>query len=115
MSLPGLDAALSEAAARSVLSGGETPFAAMTVAAQLAQGVATLTRGEVAAPSGAIALAGAVDLPGATADLHVSLRPALPDPPTLGLRLTGPIAAPARTPELAGLALWHTAHDAVPP
>ena len=49
-------------------------------------------------------------LPAATAALRFVLRPAMPDPPVLGLRVAGPLAAPARTPELSDVIRWRAEH-----
>ncbi len=56
------------------------------------------------------AAAGNIDLPAAAAALRFELRPAMPDPPVLGLRVTGPLAAPVRTPELADVTRWRAEH-----
>jgi hypothetical protein len=52
-----------------------------------------------------------VNLPGGSADLRIALRPAMPDPPEIGLRLTGPFDALQRSVELAGIARWRIGRD----
>lgn len=110
VALPGLAADLSDAGARAALSEGVTPFATLAVQAQVAHGVVTLESGALAAPSGSVSLGGSIDLPGAAADLRLALRPATPEPPELALRLTGPLDAMQRTPELSDLIRWRAAH-----
>jgi hypothetical protein len=39
-------------------------------------------------------------------DVRIALQPALPTPPEVAIRLTGPIDRPNRTLELDGLARW---------
>ena len=55
-----------------------------------------------------------VDLPAGTASLHFDLRPAMPDPPALGLRVGGKLAAPERVPELADVIRWRAEHPVLP-
>ncbi len=114
-SLPALAGDVSEATARAALAGGETPFQALSLNATLASGVIAISGGEITAPSGNASLTGTIDLPGAAADLHLTLRPLTPDPPEVGLRLTGKLDAPRRMLELAGLTRWRAAHLAAPP
>ncbi len=108
---------LSEAAIRAGLAGGTTPFDRLDLDAKLDRGQLDLTMLKIEAPSGRIAITGAIDLPNASVALHVAARPTVPDPPEIGLTLTGPLASPVRTPELAGLARWRVARavPAAPP
>jgi hypothetical protein len=115
--LAGIDLAragplLTEDALRAMLAGGATPFEALTLAAHIERGVLRVTDASLAGPAGAIAATGAADLPGGDVDLHLALRPPVADPPTLGLRLSGPWDAPLRVPELADAARWREAHSA---
>ena len=102
----GPDGATLQSAVAGALHHGATPFTALTAAGTLANGLLTLTRGIIAAPSAALRLSGSLDLPGATEDLSVALQPAQDGAPTIGLRLIGPIAHPSRTPALADLTRW---------
>jgi uncharacterized protein involved in outer membrane biogenesis len=95
---------------RAALAGGTTAFDRLTLEASLDHGVATLRDAALAGRTGGIAATGSVDLPAATAALRLQLRPAMPDPPTLGLRLNGPLATPERTPELADVIRWRAEH-----
>ena len=117
--LAGIDLAragplLTDDALRAMLSGGATPFAALKLAAHVERGVLRLNDASLAGAAGSIAATGAIDLPGGDVDLRLVLRPPVADPPTLGLRLSGPWDAPLRVPELADAARWRDAHAADP-
>lgn len=114
LSLAGLAPGAAEAAVRAALEGGETAPARADLALTLARGVAQVTSGHLEGPWGRGELTGMADLPGRAANLHFGLWPAWPDPPQLGLRLTGSLAAPERTLELANLALWRAANAPLP-
>lgn len=103
---PGVTRPKLEAAVRGALGGGSSPFASFDISADVTHGVASLTGGELAASGGSGSFEGSVDLAGGALDLHALLRPAVTDPPLLGLRLTGPAASPRRVVEVAGLAMW---------
>jgi hypothetical protein len=100
---------------QAALRGGATPFDTLDVQAQADKGVVALRQSSFVAPSGTANLTGTVDLTGAAADLRLAIRPAVPDAPELGLRLTGPLDAMRRTPELADVSRWRTARAAVAP
>jgi len=96
------------ALASRALTGGTSPFSTLDLPLLARRGVLS-GEGTLASPDGDARLSGSIDLLGAAADLHVAVRPGLakaPLGPELGLRVIGPAAALARTPELAGLALW---------
>ena len=100
------------AAIGDALSGGTTAFRSLAAELSLSQGVVTIDTGRLDASSGSIGLSGTVGLPEGALDVRATLRPNLPDPPAIGLRLAGPAEAPRRTPELAGLAQWLADHPA---
>ncbi len=87
---------------------GVTPFSELDVSGILANGVVTMTDGTAIAPAARIEASGSLDLPGDAMDLSLSLQPALPGSPAIGLRLIGPASDPSRTPGLAGLTAWLT-------
>jgi hypothetical protein len=101
---------LDDAAVRAALAGGATPFATFGLAAHVERGVLTLHDTALGGPAGTIVATGAIDLPGDAADLHLALHPAVPDAPTLGLRLAGPWDSLGRAPELAEAAAWRASH-----
>jgi hypothetical protein len=109
--LPDLDSAGLTAA----LAGGATRFDTLSFAATIERGVLTLHNTALASPAGAVTADGDIDLPGNTTDLHLQFRPAVADPPQLGLRLTGPWSAPRRLAEIAPVAAWRAAHPPAPP
>jgi uncharacterized protein involved in outer membrane biogenesis len=100
---------LAEADLRRALAGGAMGFDRLAATTQIRDGVVRLQQVDIAAPSGAIGAEGSIDLPRRSIDIRLSLHPAVADPPLLGLRLAGPLDAPVRTPELAGLIPWRAA------
>lgn len=109
LDLPRTGADLLEADVRAALSGGEMRFDRLAIEARIAAGVVVPSAARLTSPDGTVDLSGAIDLPGATADLRLTIRPALPDSPELGLRLGGRLDALTRTPELADLTRWRAA------
>jgi uncharacterized protein involved in outer membrane biogenesis len=103
---PGIDDSTVQAA----LGGGSTRFGRLDVALGLAGGLATLDHARLEGPAGTIEASGTVDLIGAREDLHLVLVPPIADPPRIGLRLSGPVSAPTRTPDLAALIRWRATH-----
>jgi hypothetical protein len=47
-----------------------------------------------------------MDLPRQVLDLGFALRPPVPEAPEIGLRFSGPAAAPQRLPDIAPWARW---------
>ncbi len=93
--------AAAEAGLRQALLGGATAFERLDLAATLEAGRARL--GEVALVAEAFGRAsatGEVDLPRGMLDLRLLARP-VAEAPEVRLRLTGPLQAPRRLPELA--------------
>lgn len=97
---------LPDEAIRAALSGGSMGFDRLDVAARADHGSLRITEAALRAVSGAMGMTGSVDLSGSTADLRLALRPAVPDPPEIGLRLNGPLDALRRIPELAAVVRW---------
>ncbi len=95
-----------EAALRDALAGGSTGFERLELVGSVSNGVLSLHDSGLQGSTGTVDLAGSVGLGAATLDLHAALHPALANPPEIGLRLTGPLAAPHRAPELAGFLRW---------
>jgi hypothetical protein len=101
-----LNAALAPA-----LSGGRCIFDTLHMEAELSAGALALRAALLSGPDGQVTAAGVVGLGGEGMDVRLALRPAIPaggaaDVPEVGLRLTGPAAAPTRTPELSGVLRW---------
>jgi hypothetical protein len=118
--LAGIDLAragpmLSDDGLQAMLAGGTTPFETLTLGARAERGVLRLQDAAMTDPTAGITAEGMIDLPGQNLDLHLALRPPVPDPPTIGLRLSGPWSALQRAPELGDLARWREAHPADPP
>ncbi|WP_338661872.1 AsmA family protein [Pararoseomonas sp. SCSIO 73927] len=111
--LSGLDAAAAgraaaagdEAALRAALASGSTGFATLSLRAALEAGRATLSEGAAGGDGVALTLRGELDLARAALDLTATQKPADPVP-EVGIRLTGPAAAPRRLPELAAWLRW---------
>jgi hypothetical protein len=70
-------------------------------------GQVRLNAGLVTTEAGATAsIAGSADLARSALDLRLGVRPATPEAPELGLRVTGPAAMPHALPETADWARW---------
>ena len=100
-----------DSALTSALANGRTSFSRLDVAASAARGVLDIDRTALSGPSGGAAFSGSVDLSGSIMDLHAAIRPALPDAPEIGLRITGPAEAPKHLPELADVTRWLVQHN----
>ncbi|MGG5810374.1 AsmA family protein [Falsiroseomonas sp. CW058] len=101
------DPAAAEAAVRRALTSGATAFDRLDLEGQAEGGRLRVTEGRATTEGGATAiLAGEVDLPRGSLDLRITVRPAAPDAPEPGLRLTGPAEAPRALPETAAWARW---------
>jgi hypothetical protein len=105
---------LSDAAVAAALGGGATAFDRLHITAHADRGVVTIREGRLSAPSGSVAITGTIDLPDQTIDLRAGLRPAMPDAPEIGVRLSGKPDTVYRTPELADLTRWRAAQTAPP-
>jgi uncharacterized protein involved in outer membrane biogenesis len=101
---------LLDADLRAALAGGTTSFSEFNATAAFRNGAAVLTQAPFTAASGTGTLQGLLDIAGQTAELRLAVRPAVPDPPEIALRLSGPLAAPTRTPELADAQRWRLEH-----
>ena len=97
------DLAAAKSAVIEALGQGATGFDNLTVEASLAHGDLSLDTVQLHGSAGDAVLTGGVNLPTQSLDLRFALRPALPDPPEIAIRLTGPLDHPIRTPELANL------------
>jgi hypothetical protein len=101
------DAEAAEPALRRALTSGATAFDRLELEGRAEDGRLILQSGRITTDGGVTAtLSGEADLPRATLDLRVSARPAVPEAPDLGLRITGPSAAPRPLPETAAWARW---------
>ncbi|MDO9711237.1 AsmA family protein [Paracraurococcus lichenis] len=99
-----------EAALRKALEGGATAFERLEGRLRLAEGRAAPEEMRLATEGHGDAVAGgAVDLARGTLDLRIGTRP-VPEAPEIGLRLTGPAAAPRRLAELADFLRWRAEH-----
>jgi AsmA-like C-terminal region len=91
-------------AAIDALGVGETGFDRLDIAARLAHGDLSLETARLHGSAGDADLTGGMHLATQGINLRIALRPALPHPPEIALRLSGPFGHPDRTPELANLA-----------
>ena len=100
------EAAEAEARTRRALLAGATAFERLEAEATLDAGRLRLGAGRLAAEGGvAAAISGGADLGRGVLDLRIGVRP-VPESPEIGLRLTGPAAAPRALPETADWARW---------
>jgi hypothetical protein len=100
------DLRAAEAALRQALAGGATAFEQLAGKVRLEGGRAMLDGMRLATEGGGEAVAtGAIDLGRGVLDLRVAARP-MAESAEIGLRLTGPVGAPRRLPELAAFLRW---------
>ena len=94
-------------AVRMALLGGTSPFERLDLQIASTRGIMSLGAA-LASPAGEIHADGTLDLPAASADIRLQLRPGLEGgpPPEMAVRLTGPARQLRRTPELAGVLRW---------
>jgi hypothetical protein len=104
------DQHLTEANVDAALAPGTTAFETLNVSARIDRGSVMLTSGRLISVLGETSVSGTIGLPSASCDLRLEIRPAVPDAPRIGLRLTGPLDSPNRTYELADLTRWRLAH-----
>ena len=113
--LAGIDVArmgarLAEDDLRAALAGGSTRFERLVLEADVDRGGVALTEAALSGPAGTVAARGTIDLSRALLALRLAIMPAVPDAPEIGLRVSGPAAAPERVPELAGAVRWRAEH-----
>jgi hypothetical protein len=106
LSLERPDPKSAEAAASDALCSGATGFDRLELGASIAHGDLTLDSGSLTGVAGEAHVSGGMNLATRALDFRIALQPALPTPPEVAIRLTGPIDRPNRTLELAGLARW---------
>ncbi len=95
---------------RAALAGGTTPFSTLQLNAALSNGAALISDTAFTASGGSGQLAGLLDIAGQTSELRLTWHPTVTDPPEIALRVSGPLASPNRTPELADAQRWRAAH-----
>ena len=101
------DARAAEAALRHSLLGGATAVERLEGGWRLAAGRLELQEMRLAGEAGVSAqVTGAVDLPRQTLDIGFALRPPVAEAPDIGLRFSGPAAAPLRLPDIAPWTRW---------
>jgi hypothetical protein len=101
------DPVAAERGTRRALLEGATAFDRLDATARLTAGRLRLEEARLAAEGGATAtIRGEIDLARGALDLHILSRPAAPEAPDLGLRLTGPSDGPRALPETAAWARW---------
>ncbi len=101
---------LADADLRAALAGGTTTFSTFDINATLRNGAAVIADSSFTAAGGSGSLSGLLDIAGQTSELRLAIRPAAPDPPEIALRISGPLAAPNLTAELADAQKWRAAH-----
>jgi len=95
--------AAAKAAVIDAVEQGTTGFDQVNVAAGIAHGTLALEKVQLHGSAGDADLTGDMNLPSQTVDLRLVLRPALPTPPEIAVRLTGPLDHPKHIPELDNL------------
>eukprot|EP01037_Dinobryon_pediforme_P010907 gene10907-10989_t len=105
-----MGAKLADADLLAAFAGGTTAFSQFDVSANLHNGAALIAGAPFTAIGGKGSLQGLLDIAGQTAELRLAIRPAVPDAPEIALRVSGPLAAPNRTPEIADAQKWRLEH-----
>jgi uncharacterized protein involved in outer membrane biogenesis len=101
------DPVAAEAALRRALSGGATAVERLEGGWQIAAGRISLQEVNMVGEGGVSArITGSMDLPRQVLDLGFALRPPVAEAPEIGLRFSGPAAAPQRLPDIAPWARW---------
>ena len=101
------DPVAAEAALRRALMAGATAVERLEGGWQIRTGRLSLQEMNLVAEGGVSArIMGSVDLPRATLDIGFALRPPVAEAPDIGLRFSGPAAAPQRLPDIAPWARW---------
>jgi hypothetical protein len=108
--LPRMGARLEAADLRAALAGGTTAFTQFDIDAALHNGAAIIQSGPFISPTGNGALLGLLDIAGQTTELRLAVRPNVAEPPEIAVRISGPIAAPNRTAEIADAQRWRAEH-----
>ena len=94
------------AAVSDALLNGVTGFDRLEIATSISQNELMLDTARLTGVTGAARANGTISLADGTLDVRLAVQPDVPHAPELGLRLTGPIEHPNRTPELSALARW---------
>lgn len=101
------DPVAAEADLRRALLGGATAVERLEGGWHISTGRLSLQEANLVAEGGVAArVTGSVDLPRATIDIGFALRPPATEAPDIGLRFSGPAAAPQRLPDIAPWARW---------
>jgi hypothetical protein len=106
LSLERPDPKSAEAAASDALCSGATGFDRLELGASIEHGDLVLDSGSLTGIAGEAHVSGGMNLATRALDVRIALQPALPTPPEVAIRLSGPIDRPNRTLELDGLARW---------
>ena len=98
------DAVAAQRTAADALDGGTTRFDRLELAGTLTHGNVSLDTAHLSGSAGEVNGGGDANLPGKELNLHIVLRPAMQNPPEIGVQVTGPFDRPQRTLDLANLA-----------
>ncbi len=95
-----------EAALHDALAGGPTVFDRLELRGSASAGILTLHDTRLSGVAGSVDFTGTIGLAGSKLDLKATLRPAIDNPPEIGLRLTGSLEDPRRSLELSTFLQW---------
>jgi uncharacterized protein involved in outer membrane biogenesis len=89
---------------------GATPFDTLAATASIDHGLAAITAGGLQSPDGAATATGTIDIPDNFISASLTLTPAVPAPPSIGLALNGPWSNPSQACAIREALAWTSAH-----
>ncbi len=105
-----LNAVPRDAGLRAACLAGATPFETLSVAATIDHGLAAINAASLQSPAGTAAATGNIDIPDQGISASLTLTPAVPTPPAIGLTLDGDWSSPAQICAIREALAWTAAH-----
>jgi uncharacterized protein involved in outer membrane biogenesis len=98
-----------DAALHTACLSGTTPFDTLSAAATIDHGLAAITAASLQSQAGTASATGNIDIPDTGISASLTLSPAVPDPPPIGLALDGTWSAPAQICAIRQALAWTSA------
>jgi len=105
-----LNAVPRDAALHAACLAGATPFETLSVATTIDHGLAGITAASLQSPAGTTAATGNIDIADQGISASLTLTPAVPAPPAIGLTLDGNWSTPAQICAIREALAWTAAH-----